>query len=122
MRTSLLINCSRKEAEQVRKKAGFQRRTVSGYVINIVIRSVEFSDGLVSTLGRSCSFKLPEGKHLKGAAPRTALHIYCGTDEAKRIRAAAFLRKMTICGFVLSCLWRSWESENAMELMTRRVS
>jgi hypothetical protein len=115
MRASLLINCSQQEAEQVRKKAGLQRRTVSGYVINIVMRAVEFSDGLVSHLGGPAFFKLSQGKKVKGAAPRTTLRIYCATDEAQRIRAAASQRKMTISGFVLSCLRRSWEIEKSTE-------
>jgi hypothetical protein len=113
MRTSLLINCSRKEAEQVRKRAERQRRTVSGYVINIVVRAIEFSDALVSSLGRSPFFQLPKGKQVKGVAPRTTLHIYCTTADAQRIRAAASQRKMTISGFALSCLRRSWETEIA---------
>lgn len=122
MRTSLLINCARKEAWQVRKRAGLQRRTVSGYVINIVMRSVEFSDGLVSSLGGLPPlFKLDHGKQAKGVAPRTTLHIYCATDEAKRIRGAASMRGMTISGFVLSCLRRSWETEDSMELLNTRV-
>lgn len=115
MRDSLLITCSRKEAEQVRKKAGLQRRTVSGYVINIVMRAVELGDRSLLTL-TSPFFKLPERKLVKGAAPRTALHIYCATDESKRIRTAASLRTMTISRFVLGCLRRSWEAENSIEL------
>jgi hypothetical protein len=121
MSASLLLSCSRKEAEQVRKKARLQRRTVSGYVMNIVMRSVEFSDGLVARLGRSPLFKL-NSKQVKGLAPRTALHIYCTTDEAKRIRGAASQRKMTISGFVLSCLRRSWETENSIEVVLRKSS
>ena len=106
----------------MRKEAGLQRRTLSGYVINIVIRAVEFSNGLVSSLGRSPFFKLSKKKWVKGIAPRTTLHIYCATDEAKRIRAAASLTNMTISGFVLSCLRRSWETENSMELLSARVA
>ena len=87
MRASLLINCSRKEAEQVRKHAALQRRAVSGYVIQIVVRAVELSDGLSSSVVRL--FKLSPGKRIKAMSPRTTLHIYCAPDEAKRIRAAA---------------------------------
>jgi hypothetical protein len=121
MRTSLLINCSKKEAEEVRTRAELQRRTVSGYVINIVIRSVSFSDGLVSSLGRVPFFKLDRGKPGRGVAPRTTLHIYCTNDEAKRIRGAANLRHMTISGFVLGCLRRSWETEHSLELVPTRA-
>ena len=122
MHTSLLINCSGNEAEQVRKRAVLQRRTVSGYVINIVMRAIEFSNGLVSSLGKPAYFKLPQGKRVKGVAPRTTLRVYCAADESKRIRGAASQRKMTISGFVLSCLRRSWETENSMELLSARVA
>jgi uncharacterized protein (DUF1778 family) len=122
MSASLLLSCSRREAEQVRKKAALQRRTVSGYVINIVMRSVEFSDGLVSSLGKLPPFfKLDRGKQAKGVAPRTTLHIYCTAEESKRIRGAASRRDMTISGFVLSCLRRSWETESAMESQSTGV-
>jgi uncharacterized protein (DUF1778 family) len=122
MRPSLLIHCSQKEAQQVRKQAALQRRTVSGYVVNIVIRSVAFSDELVSSLGRRAFFKLNQGKRVKATAPRTALHIYCTAEEAKRIRGAASQRNMSISGYVLACLYRSWETEKSVEMMAKAVA
>jgi hypothetical protein len=118
VRPSLLINCSRREAQEVRAKAGFQRRTVSAYVINIVIRAVQVSERLASSLGVLPQFTLGRGKGARAVRPRTTLHIYCTTDEAKRIRNAAQSRKMTISGFVLGCLRRSWEVESSLQSAT----
>ncbi|HTZ47454.1 MAG TPA: hypothetical protein VMH20_07675 [Verrucomicrobiae bacterium] len=122
MRPALLVRCSRKEAEQVRKQAALQRRTVSGYVIHIVMRSVHFSAELVSSLGQRAFFKLGRGKRVKAMAPRTALHIYCAAEEARRIRGAASQRKMSISGFVLECVHRSWETERSAELMAKTAA
>ncbi len=36
-RTALLIYCTREEAEQIRKAAKRERRTISGFVINTVM-------------------------------------------------------------------------------------
>jgi hypothetical protein len=119
MRTSLLINCSEKEAHEVRRRAGLQRRTVSGYVVNIVLRSVEFSEEVVSGLRTLPLFRL--GQRLARAlAPRTTLHVYCSTDEAKRIRGAARLAETTISSFVLHCLRRSWDAEDSLVKIQRR--
>jgi len=119
MRTSLLINCSEREALEVRKRAGLQRRTVSGYVVNIVLRSVEFSEVIVSALRTLPLFRLRQGR-ARALAPRTTLHIYCSTDEAKRIRGAARRAETTISSFVLHCLSRSWEAEDSLVKLQRR--
>ena len=36
-KTALLIYCTRQEAEQIRTAAKFERRTISGFVINAVM-------------------------------------------------------------------------------------
>lgn len=117
MPSSLLIHCSRKDAEQVRMKAKLERRPVSSYVMNIVMRSVEFHERLVVRLGMSPLFKVNRRQKLKGIAPRTTLHIYCASDEAKRIRDIATLRGVTISGFIVGSLRRAWEIESSMKLI-----
>lgn len=111
MPTSLLIHCSRKDAEQVRLRAKLDCRTVSGYVITIAIRSVEFSEKLVSRLGKSLLFEASRAKRVKSIAPRTTLHVYCTNEDAKRIRDIARLRDMTISGFVVGSLRLWWKTE-----------
>ena len=107
-RTSLLINCCKAEAQEVRRQAKRQRRTVSGYVMNIVLRSVEFDDQLFAELN---SLRMLHPKSvLRAPGPRTTLHLYCSAKEAKRVRNAAKRRGRTISGLVLHSLHRSWEA------------
>jgi hypothetical protein len=58
-------------------KAKLERRTVSGYVVNIVMRSIEFDEKLLVRLGKAPLFKVVRKKMVKGGAPRATLHIYC---------------------------------------------
>jgi uncharacterized protein (DUF1778 family) len=108
-RTALLINCSAGEAAAIRHHAELERRTVSGYVLNIVMRAVTFEaqirdllkspSGIERTLSR-----LP----LSAPGPRTTVLLRCSAEEAAAIRAAAKRRSCTISGFVLHALRRSW--------------
>jgi hypothetical protein len=43
-RTALLICCSRKEAEEVRRRAKLNRRKMSGYVLFIVSRCIAIDE------------------------------------------------------------------------------
>jgi hypothetical protein len=77
-RTALLIRCSREEADKIRKAAKRERRTVSGYVLNAVLRRIVYlehiqrpfsgSRGLTPVDGGSKrnrshhDFKLPDGR------------------------------------------------------------
>ena len=42
-RTALLVRCSREEAENIRAAAERERRTVSGYVLNVVFTRIAYS-------------------------------------------------------------------------------
>ena len=106
-RSALLINCSRREAARISEQAGIQRRSVSGYILNIVIRAVEFDEAfVVRHAGLVPIDREPPGVQ---AAPRATLLARCSTTEASRIRAVAREQNMTISGFVLHCLRRSWK-------------
>jgi hypothetical protein len=115
VQVSLLINCSEKEAAEIRARARGQRRTASGYILYILIASLDLSERLIAHLQRPPLFKLGYSKQQKRGAPRTRLHIYCAAAESKRIRRAAELQGMTVSGFVLSCLHRSWEVEDSLK-------
>jgi hypothetical protein len=80
-----------------------ERRTVSGYVLNIVLRSVGVEERFFARVIRlgPLPFSRPAG-------PRTCLLIRCSEEEAKRIRQVAKRRQMTMCGYVLYCLERWW--------------
>ena len=108
MRGALLINCSETQAARVREMAQAERRTISGYVLTIVLRAVLVEEKYfvrVSRLG-PLPFRRPPGL-------RTCLLIRCSTEEAKRIRQIAKRRQMSICGYVLYCLERSWGLSHA---------
>jgi hypothetical protein len=102
-RAALLINCSERQAAKVRETAEEQRRTISGYVLNIVLRAVGIEEQFFARVSRPgpLPFRRPPGR-------RTRLLVRCSEEEAKRIRHIAQRRQMTICGYVLYCLERSW--------------
>jgi len=108
-RTALLINCSRDEARQMRDNARAQRRTLSGYVLNIVVRTVELQEQMYAHFVRPR--ELNDGAKPR---PRTTVLIRCSTGEAKRIRRAAQVRAMTMSGYVLRALHRSWDVANTV--------
>jgi hypothetical protein len=45
-RTSVLIRCSREEAEKIRAAAKRERRTLSGYVVNAVMDRIASEENL----------------------------------------------------------------------------
>jgi uncharacterized protein (DUF1778 family) len=105
-RDALLISCSLDEAKTIRKLAAAQRRTISGYVLNIVMRKVEIEEGMfrrhqrLATLQATVRWRLP--------GPRTTMILRCARQEAMRIRTAARRRDITISRFVLDALEIAW--------------
>jgi uncharacterized protein (DUF1778 family) len=111
-RTALLVRCSAEEAERIRIEADKQRRTISGYVLQITGRAVEIEERLLSRMNPySVANQIVSRKSLLGAGPRTAILVRCSTSEADRIREAARRRDLPINAFVLMALRRSWASE-----------
>lgn len=106
-RTALLINCSEQELEQMRASAEAEHRTLSGYVLNILMRTVTFEETLFASLNRFAESK-PTTRPSRPAGPRATMLLRCSIAEATRIRAAAKRRKTTISAFVLQTLQRSW--------------
>ena len=66
-------------------------------------------------------FRLERDKRAKAAGPRTTLHIYCSLEDARNIRRAARLGQVTISGFVLHCLWHSWQIEDSLAEIQREM-
>lgn len=119
MRASLLLNCSVREAREVRKRAKLQGRTVSGYVVRIVMRSVSLSEEMeksYKSLPGDWKRYLKKQEHFR---PRTTLHVYCSGEQAERIRRTARAQGMSISGLVLRCLRRSWLAEDAVDRLHR---
>jgi hypothetical protein len=105
-RSVLMISCSQEEATNVREKAALQRRTISAYVLKIVLRTVQLDEQLFGNYHRLAPLDF-SGLRAK-VHPRTVMLIRCSTEEATRIRLAAKRRDATISGYVLLCLRSSW--------------
>ncbi len=114
-RTALLSNCSQSQAEKVRETALRERRTLSGYVLNIVLRAVDTEERFFAHIKR-----LGPLPSIRSAGPRACLLVRCSVEEARRIRATAQRRHMTMCGYALYCVERSWQVENIPPTLAAR--
>jgi len=114
-RTALLVRCSTEQAHTIRLHAEKERRTVSGYVLNIVLRAVEVEDRLFSRLNRYPEMnKVLSRTPLTTPGPRTAILVRCYAIEASRIRESARRREIGISAFVMQALRRAWNVQNAV--------
>jgi len=108
-RAVLMISCLKEEAAKIHQEAELQRRTVSGYVLNVVMRAVKFDEKLLAEHPGIHSLKTVAAAYpIRPIGLRTAMLLRCSTEESKRIRSAAKHRDATISGFVLWSLRRSW--------------
>jgi uncharacterized protein (DUF1778 family) len=108
-RAALLISCSMEEARIIRQRAELQRRGISSYMINILIRAVAIEERTIAG-GVSFDRSLYIGS-IRAPGPRTAVLLRCSKVESERIRQIAKIRGLTISGFVLFSLRRSWAIE-----------
>jgi uncharacterized protein (DUF1778 family) len=111
-RSALLIACSVKEAETIRERAASERRTISAYVLHIVMRNAALDEKLFEEYGKLQS-RVDSEFTRRPAGPRTTMLLRCASQESARIRTAAKRRAMTISGFVLYALRCSWRLANA---------
>lgn len=111
-RTALLIRCSKEEAERIRIGAEKQRRTISGYTLQVMNRALDIEDRVFTKIGSYNPLnQVVSRKALIAPGPRTAILVRCTVVEAERIREAARRRDIPINAFVLQSLRRSWASE-----------
>jgi uncharacterized protein (DUF1778 family) len=106
-RTAIIISCSVDEAGTIRSQAALQHRTISGYLLNILLRSLVFEEQMLVRLKRLPP--LSSRYLIRDAGPRTTVLLRCSTQEAKRIRAAAKMRGVAVNTFVLYFLRHSWK-------------
>jgi hypothetical protein len=111
-RTALLIRCTVEDADRVRLEAERQRRTLSGYVLQIVLRMVEIDDRLFAKLNNfRTSNQFLSRRVPTSAGARTAILVRCSLAEGERIREAARRRDLPINAFVLQGLKRAWATQ-----------
>ena len=103
-RTSLLIRCSCEDAQTVHAEALAQRRSVSGYLLFVLERSMWIEDKFLAGVS------YPKQAHVPAESNRTAIHLRCTVQEAARIRQAAKGRLLSISNFVVFSLQRNWRA------------
>lgn len=109
-RTALLIRCSKEEADKIRAEAERERRTVSGYVLNVLARVLTVEESLYAKLYRFQDVNRTLSRiPLRAPGPRTTVLVRCTIEEAKQIRMAAKRRQASISGFISHSLRRFWE-------------
>jgi uncharacterized protein (DUF1778 family) len=107
-RTALLIRCSPQQALTIRKEALAQHRTISGYVLNVLERSLWIERKFGTGLESLAELPVPEVPDAKGT--RTAILLHCSRESAGEIRRAAKRRRMSISRFAVFSLERHWRS------------
>lgn len=113
-RAALLIRCSLPEAAEIRKRADSERRTVSGYLLNVLERQLQIDDRLAGALTPGLKLYQPERAEKK-PQPRTAVLLRCSNEQGAKIRAGARRRGSSINGFVLFALKMVWKAVRLRE-------
>jgi uncharacterized protein (DUF1778 family) len=108
----LFICCSTQEAQAIRRQARADRRTVSGYVLAIVFRTIRMEE-------RIFMLKNAMSSRRTLIRPRTAVLVRCSSEEADRVRAAAERHGETISGYVLLRLGRAWDAGRARPVFVK---
>jgi uncharacterized protein (DUF1778 family) len=120
IRTAILIHCLKEEADQIRQLAKLDRRTVSGYVLNIVMSAVAFEQRLYIRLNGFRALNQTLARRIvRPMGPKTTMLLRCSAEESKKIRNAAERRETTISGFVVDCLRRCWKASDALQRRPR---
>jgi uncharacterized protein (DUF1778 family) len=104
-RTVLPLNCSTSESRRIHRCAEDERRTVSGYVLHVIMRTVEIEEQTYSKVRM-----IHPLKRLALLRPRTKMLVRCSQEEAFRVRTAAKRRSSTISNYVLHSLRRAWKA------------
>ena len=107
-RTALLIRCDIDEAQEIRIKAARQRRTISAYVLQVLLRKIQVEGSLESR--RAEVDGLLTSRRPTSGTPRTAVLVRCDSEEAQRIRESARGRGVPINAFVLHTLKQTWDA------------
>lgn len=110
-RAALLIYTSQEDAQRIRERATLEHRTVSGYVLNILLRTVAFEETLYQKLSGPGLAGISPRPAICPPGPKTTMLLRCSAEHAQRIRSAARRRVTSISGFVRDALWRSWSAE-----------
>lgn len=109
-RTALLISCSQEQAATIRQQAEFERRTLSAYVLRIVLRWLDLEDRLL-VMQQEGGRRLSAYQPVRPTGRRTTILVRCSKEEAQRLRVGAKRRSTTISWYVLHTLSLSWSAD-----------
>lgn len=112
-RTALILSCSLEQAATIHQRAALERRTVSAYVLRILMRRLDFEEKLVFRQQESGCLLTPY-QPVRTPGKRTTMLIRCSKEEAQRIRTGAKRRSTTISWFVLHTLALAWSAGDRM--------
>src|SRR5215469_5717071 len=118
-RTALIISCSQEVAARIHQRAASERRTVSAYVLRILMRWLDLEERLVVRQeegGRPLTLYHP----VRPSGKRTTMLLRCSKEEAQRIRTGAKRRCTTISWFVIYTLALSWSADDRVFMETRK--
>lgn len=110
-RTALIISCSREQAAAIHQRAEIERRTVSGYVLRILIRWLDLEDKILA-IQQGTTRRLTSQRVMYPPGKRTTMLLRCSKEEAERIKAAAKRRCTTISWYVLHTLSLAWTARD----------
>lgn len=118
-RTALIISCSQEQAATIHQRAELERRTLSGYVLRILMRWLDLEERLVG-IQQDTGHPLSAYRPVRFPGPRTTMLLRCSKEEAERIRAGAKRRGTTISWFVLHSLALCWSAEDRVLFESRK--
>lgn len=114
-RTALIISCSQEQAAAIHRRAEIERRTISGYVLRILMRWLDFEDKIL-VAQQGVGRRLTQYRAVHPAGKKTTMLLRCSKEEADRIKAAARRRSTTISWYVLYTLSLAWSAADRILL------
>ena len=115
-RAAILIHCSSAEAREIRTRASLEHRTVSSYMIHVLVTVLAFDEKLFARLHTFEDVKTIAPVSHHPVRPRTTIMLRCSEEESLRIRRAAKRRGASISGYIVESLRRYWElSDKALK-------
>jgi hypothetical protein len=102
--SAILLCCSKQEARTLHEQAHHERRTVSAYVLNIIMKAVHWDERF--------SFRLTDVAQLyaiRSRGPRTKVLLRCSQQEASRIHKAAKKGATSVSAFIMTQLRTAWQ-------------
>src|SRR5437667_12097667 len=120
-RAALIISCSRQQAATIHQRAELERRTVSGYVLRILMRWLDLEERL-AVIQQEGDPPLTALQPVRPSGKRTTMLLRCSKEEAHRSRAGATRRCTTTSASVIHALAQSSGAAHRIECGNRSAT